>query len=248
MKYPPFVFNNDSGIEMELMKLLSNKLNFTLDIRVGGAYTDWGKRFPNKTWSGRVSEIMNTGIIGIGNVQAAPEIALANKPNRRLPRIIFLSLALYAIVLDAIYQSSLIDILTNPQYEHQISTEEEMLASSLSIGGISSYKDIFDVPSDERSAKIYARYQTVPEEYDTVDYWLRSVSQYKNTCSILGGLYVKYLMASRDPLIMTYNGLPKVYVMRKRLLQYKLRMIMTKGHFLLRPFNRYINQFNISYE
>lgn len=61
-------------------------------------------------------------------------IAVNNRPQRSPLRIFFLALALYSINLTTIYTSKLISVFTNPPYEDQIDTIEEIVESHLPIG------------------------------------------------------------------------------------------------------------------
>lgn len=61
-------------------------------------------------------------------------ISVNNRPERSPLRIFFLALALYSINLTTIYTSKLISVFTNPPYEDQIDTIDEIIESQLPIG------------------------------------------------------------------------------------------------------------------
>lgn len=61
-------------------------------------------------------------------------IAVNNRPERTPLRFFFIALALYSINLTTIYTSKLISVFTNPPYEDQIDTIDEIVESHLPIG------------------------------------------------------------------------------------------------------------------
>lgn len=61
-------------------------------------------------------------------------ISVPNRPERSALRIFFIALALYSINLTTIYTSKLISVFTNPPYEDQIDTIDEIIESKLPIG------------------------------------------------------------------------------------------------------------------
>lgn len=324
MKYPPFVLDEKSGIEIEMLQTLSKVLHFSLNMQIEEVSKDWGERFPNHTWDGKLSQVMENGVFGIGNVQATAEMledfdistgyitermvwvvpiaqrrehltsiysmfswkiwltnvsiiligsilyygfsrignsrpfnvntsvflaiqsfignALPHQPKEKFIRAVLLSLSVYSIIIECIYDSTLIDSLTSRQYEHQISSEEEILRSRLEIGGIDTYREIFNVPTDESAINIYEQFATVDEEYETLNYWLKLVSEYRNTCTVAGQIYVRYLLSQNDPLVIE-QGRPKIYILDNVLISYRSRIVMPKGHYLLNTIDTLLDIF-----
>lgn len=64
------------------------------------------------------------------------------QPGTMMVRAVFISLAFYSLVLGAVYQSALINFLTNPVYEHQLSNIDEILESEASETGIISKLEV----------------------------------------------------------------------------------------------------------
>lgn len=61
-------------------------------------------------------------------------VASNNQPFWHPVRIVFISLTLYAINVTTIYTSKLIQVFTDPPYQEQIDTIEEIIESKLAIG------------------------------------------------------------------------------------------------------------------
>lgn len=61
-------------------------------------------------------------------------VAANNRPELSPLRIFFIILALYGLNVTTIYTSKLINVFTNPAYEEQIDTVEEIITSHLPIG------------------------------------------------------------------------------------------------------------------
>lgn len=314
MKYPPFVLNENAGIEIAMLREIKAYFNFTMNMHIEEISTDWGERYPNKTWSGKLRHVKENEVFGIGNVQATagmyedfdistgyiseqdvwvvpkaqrmdswksiysmfpPNLWLTNagimgvgvtlyyllskvesvsrlkfgdtillilqafianvvrnQPKHVFLRLLFLIFATYSIIIELLYESLLIDSLTNPLYESQISTENDILNSDLEIGGTSSFRDVFNFPDEEKAKRIYDRYVVVGEEFDNLNYWLRLVSDYRNACIVAGKTYVRYLLSCGDPLVMQ-NGRQKVYIINDPIISYRCRIVLPKGHYLL---------------
>ncbi|XP_059608172.1 uncharacterized protein LOC132256010 [Phlebotomus argentipes] len=82
----------------------------------------------------------------------------ANNRPRFIPlRIIFLSLALYALNIGTIYTSKLITVFTTTVYDEQIDSPEDIIASGLPYGGRLEYMDWFenDEPLDKAILRNY---------------------------------------------------------------------------------------------
>lgn len=64
-------------------------------------------------------------------------VASNNHPFWHPVRIVFISLTLYGINVTTIYTSKLVQVFTNPPYQEQIDTIEEIIDSKLPIGEFS---------------------------------------------------------------------------------------------------------------
>lgn len=61
-------------------------------------------------------------------------VSANNRPTQFSLRIFFIILSLYALTLTTIYTSKLITVFTNPAYEHQIDSLEELVTAGFPIG------------------------------------------------------------------------------------------------------------------
>lgn len=61
-------------------------------------------------------------------------VSANNRPTQFSLRIFFVILSLYALTITTIYTSKLITVFTNPAYEHQVDSLEELVAAGFPIG------------------------------------------------------------------------------------------------------------------
>lgn len=80
---------------------------------------------------------MNVWAVSLG-------ISANNRPVLPTLRMFFSFLALYALTITAIYTSKLITVFTNPRYDYQIDSVEEILESDLLVGGRVETMDWFE--------------------------------------------------------------------------------------------------------
>lgn len=89
-----------------------------------------GRAMPEKAAHKRVALcIINCWCIFLG-------ISANNRPYYTPLRILFITLALFGINVTTVYTSKLINVFTNPAYEDQIDTIQEIIDSHLPIGKI----------------------------------------------------------------------------------------------------------------
>nr|AQM73614.1 putative ionotropic receptor IR60a [Cydia nigricana] len=72
-----------------------------------------------------------------------------SRPMTNSLRIFFVFINLYFILFLTAYQTKLIDVLTNPSFEYQISTVEELVESGLQFGGSEELHDLFENSTDD---------------------------------------------------------------------------------------------------
>lgn len=155
------------------------------------------------------------------------------QPQSVLTRIVFVALAVFSIVISSVYTSSLINYLTTRQRFPQIDSLDDILNADLTIGGLAVYQDIFNVADDEKSMIIYRSYQAV----DDLNYWLQKVGDNFDACSIFTDFFIKYKIATKNEFLTDEDGKSVVYVLKRKIFTYNLR-ILTKDGF---PFLNYFN-------
>lgn len=95
--------------------------------------------------------------------QLSLSISANNRPQFIPLRIIFFTLALYALNTNTIYTSKLITVFTNPAYEDQIDSVNGIFSSGLPFGGPEDYLDWFD--NDEPLDKIISKLFNTTEHF-----------------------------------------------------------------------------------
>lgn len=84
-------------------------------------------------------------------------VAVFERPDHHPLRIFFMALTLFSLNLVCIYTSKLIDVFTNPAFEHQISTMNEVIERQISFGGPKENQDWFNNENDELIFRNYNR-------------------------------------------------------------------------------------------
>lgn len=324
MIYPPYVIDEESGFEIQLIREIGKKLNFTLNFAIENVTSDWNEG-SGGNWTGKLGHVKNFSAVGLGNFQAmeamgsdfsfsvdyfhdsmiwvvpradrlprwlvvfvlfTPDVWLAwfliflgggisicffartkgeipdlkslgcslilalqgfignssrTEPRTRNPRFVFLGLLIFCIVATSAYTSTLITVLTNDVYEHQVDSEEEILTSGMQIGGLKVSKGIFNGSDSDR--KIFDRYQTASDKDDVTDYWLNRVKKQRNLATVMGQFYVKFLISSNDSSACFPNARPAVYPVKEIIFTYSVKMVFAKNYILLKSFDNLISKF-----
>lgn len=160
------------------------------------------------------------------------QISLSNSvvkhPSLFANRMIFITYVLFYIVISSLYQSALINILTKPKHKHQIKTYDEILKSSLEIGGISYVQEFFHTPENEKAMIIYHKYNSLTAD-EPPDFWRNMVAD-GNAISILGNTYLMYY-AKRNELSRRGQSL-SIYVVDHEVFVDTFRIIFSKNFIL----------------
>ncbi|CAH2011022.1 unnamed protein product [Acanthoscelides obtectus] len=324
-EFQPFVINEGEGFEIELLRIIGQKLNIHFNITLSNS-SGWGDVL-NDEWTGDLEDIFINMYLGIGNVDpgmgydrdfdyseiyhmeprvwVVPKARLVPKwrafiamfnleiwgvcfgallfyalmfyltakvsetvsaykkidtsleasfkvmlstsefqPKSDLTRLFFVSLAVFGIVLYAIYTVYLLKYLKNPIREHQYTENSEIYDSfgnlRVGVGGLQRLKSLFNV-SEPQVKKIYDAYQEADDENDTVLYWINKVAEERNIWTISSRLYAEYLLAHSDVATDT-DGDPKVFIFKRQLMTYYVSILARQGHPLLKKINRVIGQ------
>nr|CAH7758917.1 unnamed protein product [Callosobruchus chinensis] len=139
--------------------------------------------------------------------------------------MLFISLAVFGIILYSIYTVYLLKYLKNPIREHQYRRNSEIYDSSgylrVGVGGIKRLKSLFNI-SEPQVRKIFDAYQVADsEENDTVLYWFKKVADERNIWTISNRLYSEYLLAHTQA-VLNPDGSSKVFIFREKLMTYSL--------------------------
>ncbi|XP_060522286.1 glutamate receptor ionotropic, delta-2-like [Cylas formicarius] len=164
-------------------------------------------------------------------------LAVWKQPNGDMTRVFFIGCAVFGIIVNSVYTSSLIQYLTDPVREHQISTGREIVESDLKFGGPSMYRAIASNDSDDIVVKKFiAEYRTVEEEIDTFAYWLGLVTREKYA-TITDKTPVHYLLAKGNEMVTDSRGNPTVFVVPRKVMSKTISVMMRRGHNLRKRLN-----------
>ncbi|XP_071057158.1 uncharacterized protein [Onthophagus taurus] len=176
--------------------------------------------------------IIESILLSIQTFIGAP---VPKKPTKNVICTIFISFALYSIIINVLYNSSLINILTNPVYERQILSEDDLLQPSIQIGGPSIYKEFFNESHEKSSDLIYKKYLIENKKKDTLNYWIKKVGNNKNVATISTKMFANYLLKNTEDF--------KIFILPKILFSFHVKIAMSKGNFLLYKFDQQIKRF-----
>lgn len=166
--------------------------------------------------------------------------ALHRQPTTQIIRFVFFLTALYGMIVCSLYQSALINVLTNPLFETQIKSQEDILNSRLHIGGTPVYQTIFDNKATEN---IFSRFETNTSfAYRNVYDWLIRVASVKDYCTVSNLFYVMYVQSNDDAALTNKKGHNQLFITRKNLMSYPVHMVTPKSFPLFNEFNKAIFQ------
>lgn len=155
-------------------------------------------------------------------------ISVPLQPLKTSLRILFMGITLYSLNITTIYTSQLISVFTEPAYDRQLATIEEVLRLGLPIGGREEYLDWFmtGYPVDNW---IHSRYNSSDDFSPNAENLQRI--QRGDQAILLSRLYV----TSRNTSKLIY-GLPT------NVFSNQVEMIFEKGFPLVRLFDKIINR------
>lgn len=127
----------------------------------GGLWYLFGRRY-NEV----VFKYLPTSLLGSWQVLLQSGIT---QPRNINLKIIYLSWTLFSLLISTAYQSQLISILSKPQYENQISTTRELLASKLKFGFSAPMTRYFSDPNDETHIAVTKNFIDCPLSEECVN-------------------------------------------------------------------------------
>ncbi|KAF7282972.1 hypothetical protein GWI33_001653 [Rhynchophorus ferrugineus] len=166
-------------------------------------------------------------------------IPLHPHPVGHITRIFFISLAVFAIIMNSVYTSSLVYYLQGPVREHQITTTSEIIKSGLIIGGSQKYQHMFN-NGDTKNAftqMILKNFEFVNNSIDSYTYWLEQVGKNRSLATITIKLCATYLLSTNNPIVTEANGQPKIFILPKQIISQNVGIMMKKGNLLQEDLN-----------
>ncbi|XP_063538060.1 uncharacterized protein LOC134747358 [Cydia strobilella] len=161
-----------------------------------------------------------------------------SRPITNSLRLFFVFINLYCILLITAYQTKLIDVLTNPSFEYQISTVKELVESGLKCGGSRELHDIFENSTDPIDNYFFDEWIDIANIRDA----LRDVAIHRNfslLCSRLELLYVSTIIPELNDRFGNYM----YYAFPKNVLTLPLETVSMKGFPFMKGFSRNIKYF-----
>ncbi|XP_031353600.1 uncharacterized protein LOC116178281 [Photinus pyralis] len=156
-------------------------------------------------------------------------VAVPKQPKSYVTRSVFISIAIYGILITVMYQALLMSHLLNPVYEKELSSLQDIIDSKIGIGGVRRYKEFFNRSDDKVSTYIHDRFETYNETNDTALNWLLTVANDRDTCTISSHFYVKYMIGDKGSVFFNKWGDEKIVMLKQLVFTYPVRMIVPRG-------------------
>jgi hypothetical protein len=155
------------------------------------------------------------------------------RPHTWYLRLFFVVWVYYCLLINTAYQSSLISVLTRPQFEPAVDTVEKLLKSDMAYGYVAPLKPWFRRTDEPAYKKVIKN----GIECSTLDACLKRIvaSQHFAVCG--GGLHVLYLSYRKK---YGYSGGPKFIPFKDEYASYLASMFFRPGSPFLESFNRII--------
>lgn len=156
-----------------------------------------------------------------------------SRPRFQTLRVLFIFFNLYSIILITAYQTKLITVLTEPSYETQLDSVEELLESGLQFGGLGELRGLFEANNDTLDRLIDERYISL----ENMDQALHKVIIDGNFSMLSSRLYLKYVSATKSE-YNNRNGEPAYHSFTQNVLSIPLEITTFRGF----PFIERINK------
>jgi hypothetical protein len=137
------------------------------------------------------------------------------------------------LLVNTAYQSSLISVLTNPQFEPAVDTVEKLLNSDMKYGYVAPIKPWYRRADDTASKTILKEGRECP----TLHTCLKTIVSTKHFAVCGGGLHLLYLSYKKE---YSYSGEQKFIPFKDEVLSYLASMFFRSGSPFLESFNRII--------
>ncbi|XP_073943277.1 uncharacterized protein [Choristoneura fumiferana] len=175
--------------------------------------------------------LINTWISNLGFVAYS-------RPVTNSLRLFFIFLNLYCVLLLTAYQTKLIDVLTNPNFEHQISTVEELAASDLGCGGSEELKDLFENSTDSMDMYFSDKWENIIDIKEA----MINVVVHRNFSLLCSRLELAHITAVMPELSDKF-GNTKFYAFEVNVFTVPLEMVSLRGFPFLNKFSKTLELF-----
>jgi hypothetical protein len=155
------------------------------------------------------------------------------RPHTWILRLFFIVWVYYCLLISTAYQSSLISVLTHPQFEPPFDTVEKLLNSRMPYGYIPPIKRWYNESEDAASKIILEK----GIECTTLDECLKRIVSTQDFAVCGLGLHTLYLSYQKT---YSYSAGPKFVPFKDEVVSYLASMFFRSGSPLLESFNRII--------
>lgn len=156
-------------------------------------------------------------------------------------RIFFVFLNIYCILFLTAYQTKLFDVLTNPSYEYQIQTFEEVIESGLKFGGTEELHGLLqdsDDPFDNRLGEQWVLVNNITKA-------MIDVAVHRNFSLLISRFELAHISAT-TPELSDFTGSYKYYGFKDNFFVVPIEIIALRGFPFMKEFSRIITLFKQS--
>ncbi|XP_049870089.1 uncharacterized protein LOC126369625 [Pectinophora gossypiella] len=175
--------------------------------------------------------IMNTWISHVGFCAYARPVKLSL-------RVFYVFFNIYCILFLTCYQTKLIDVLTNPKFEEQIDTIEELVESGLKFGGSEELHGLFYNSSDSFDYMIGEKWVDV----DNMSKALMDVTVYRNFSVLCSRLELAHFSSVLSELSDS-SGNFRYFAFERDMFTVSLEMVALKGFAFMQGFSNTLEIF-----
>jgi hypothetical protein len=159
-------------------------------------------------------------------------VAVCARPNTRYLRLFFILWVFYCLLINTAYQSSLISVLTQPQFEPAVGTVDELLDSEMSFGFVWRFNLWYNDTEDMKSEVLINNYIPCRD----LDLCLKRIAS-KQDFAICGGeSHLLYLSQTQY----CVSGVPQFLPFKDEVTSFLVTMFFRVGSVFLESFNKAI--------
>lgn len=148
-------------------------------------------------------------------------MAVKVQPKSFPVRILFIIWVFFSLHFSALYQTSLISILTKPKYEQQVTTIYDIFENDLEMWFISNTKQYFLDKSDWVSIQIRKEWN----DCEDIEKCLNATAFNRTTAVCIPRTYINYAVTH----YVTRKGKPLLYCFKDSLVTFPLEMLLSRG-------------------
>lgn len=162
-------------------------------------------------------------------------------PTKESLRVFFAFLNIYCLLFLTAYQTKLFDVLTNPSFEYQIQTVEDLVDSGLQFGGFEELHDLYYNSSDPFDYYIGEQWTDV----DNITKAMIDVAVHRNFSLLCSRLELAHISAI-TPELSDSTGTYKYYAFVDNMFTVPIETIALKGFPFMKEFSKTITLFKQS--